>query len=115
MRGSRLEVQSLSLAVSVHLPSLVAIYSIWDVLMACQGSVAVKPPSKGWTFIGGGTGALSTAAVTLAVDLAPIRVNTIACGVVCQIVDPQQSGHIDLTYSQVLTEVRPSSIDKQRY
>ena len=39
-------------------------------------------PGKNWTFIAGGAGALDAATRGLAVDLAPIRVNTIAPGVV---------------------------------
>lgn len=45
------------------------------------GSVLAKP-GKNWTFIAGGAGALDGITRGLAVDLAPIRVNTIAPGVV---------------------------------
>lgn len=47
----------------------------------CSGSVLAKP-AKNWTFIAGGAGALDGITRGLAVDLAPIRVNTIAPGVV---------------------------------
>lgn len=45
------------------------------------GSVVAKP-AKNWTFIAGGAGALDAAMRGLAVDLAPIRVNTVAPGAV---------------------------------
>lgn len=68
------------------------------------GSCTIKPPSKGWVFVSGGAGALEASTKSLAVDLAPIRVNTIACGVVCPTsLSPRFS--VLTKMLQVLTEV----------
>jgi NAD(P)-dependent dehydrogenase (short-subunit alcohol dehydrogenase family) len=53
-------------------------------MLKCEriiGAVLAKP-SKNWVFIAGGAGAVDGITRALAVDLAPIRVNTIAPGMV---------------------------------
>ncbi|KAK4701586.1 hypothetical protein P7C70_g4641, partial [Phenoliferia sp. Uapishka_3] len=46
------------------------------------GSAAFKPPGGGWSVIGALTGAIVSLAKSLAIELAPIRVNSLAPGAV---------------------------------